>query len=67
MFMDTMKATVFRGVGSLVIEERPVPVPGPGQAVIRITTTTICGTDVHIVKGEYPVQAGLILGTSPSG
>ena len=47
--MDTMKAVAFLGAGRIGIVERPKPRPGPGQAVIRITTTTICGTDVHIV------------------
>src|SRR6476469_8451189 len=65
--MATMKAVAFRGVGTLAIEERPKPVPKAGQAVIRITTTTICGTDVHIVKGEYPVRPGLVLGHEPVG
>ena len=62
-----MKAAVFRGTGTVQIEERKKPVPRAGQAVIRITTTTICGTDVHIVKGEYPVKSGLILGHEPVG
>ena len=57
--MDTMKAVVFRGVDDLRIEEVPKPRPRAGEAVIRITATTICGTDVHIVKGEYPVRHGL--------
>ena len=39
--MDTMKAVAFRGVNRVAIEERPKPVPEAGQAVIRITTTTI--------------------------
>ena len=65
--MDTMKAVAFAGKDRLVIEERPRPVPRAGEAVIRITTTTICGTDVHIVKGEYPVKPGLILGHEPVG
>ena len=65
--MDTMRAVVFRGADKLVLEERPVPVPGPGEAVIRITRTTICGTDVHIWKGEYPVEDGRILGHEPVG
>ncbi len=65
--METMKAVAFRGVGTLVVEERPKPVPRAGEAVIRITTTTICGTDVHIVKGEYPVKPGLVLGHEPVG
>jgi len=65
--METMKAVAFRGVDRLVVEERPRPVPRAGQALIRITTTTICGTDVHIVRGEYPVRPGLILGHEPVG
>ena len=65
--MDTMKAVVFRGVNDLRIEEVPKPTPKAGEAVIRITATTICGTDVHIVKGEYPVRPGLILGHEPVG
>jgi threonine dehydrogenase-like Zn-dependent dehydrogenase len=65
--MRTMKAVVFRGKGRLAIEEVPRPVPRAGEAVIRITTTTICGTDAHIVNGEYPVRPGLILGHEPVG
>jgi threonine dehydrogenase-like Zn-dependent dehydrogenase len=65
--MDKMKAVVFRGKNDIGIDEVPKPRPGPGQAVIRITTTTICGTDVHIVKGEYPVKPGLVLGHEPVG
>ena len=42
--MDLMKAVVFRSPGVVEIEERKKPVPRAGQAVIRITTTTICGT-----------------------
>jgi threonine dehydrogenase-like Zn-dependent dehydrogenase len=62
-----MKAVVFRGVNDLRIENVPKPRPKAGEAVIRITATTICGTDVHIVKGEYPVRPGLILGHEPVG
>ena len=65
--MSVMKAAVFRGVNDVRLEEVPRPRPKPGQAVIRITATTICGTDVHIVKGEYPVRPGLILGHEPVG
>jgi len=62
-----MKAVVFKGKGLIAVEELPRPVPGAGEAVIRITATTICGTDVHIVRGEYPVRAGLVLGHEPVG
>jgi threonine dehydrogenase-like Zn-dependent dehydrogenase len=65
--MATMNAVVFRGEGRVAVEEVPKPVPGPGEAVIKITATTICGTDVHIVRGEYPVKPGLVLGHEPVG
>jgi alcohol dehydrogenase len=65
--MTTMKAVVFKGKDRLAIEEVPKPVARAGQAVIRITTTTICGTDVHIVRGEYPVAPGRVLGHEPVG
>lgn len=51
--MRTMKAAVFVKPGQIVLDEKPVPEVGPGQALVKITTTTICGTDVHILKGEY--------------
>ncbi len=65
--METMKAVVFRGKDRIGLEEVPRPRAAAGQAVIRITTTTICGTDVHIVRGEYPVKPGLVLGHEPVG
>jgi alcohol dehydrogenase len=65
--MNTMKAVVFRGINNIRVEEVARPRPKAGEAVIRITATTICGTDVHIVKGEYPVRSGLILGHEPVG
>src|ERR1043165_3913734 len=63
----TMRATVFHGVGDIRVEEVPRPCAGPGEALIQVTTTTICGTDLHIVRGEYPVKPGLILGHEPGG
>ena len=65
--METMQAVVFRGIDDLRVEEVSKPRPKAGEAVIRVTATTICGTDVHIVKGEYPVRQGLILGHEPVG
>lgn len=64
---STMKALVFRGPEQIGIEEVPIPRPGPGEAVIRVTLTTICGTDLHILKGEYPVKPGLVIGHEPVG
>ncbi|MEP7125595.1 MAG: NAD(P)-dependent alcohol dehydrogenase [Byssovorax sp.] len=65
--MRTMKAAVFIERGRIVLEERPVPEIGPNDALVRVTTTTICGTDVHILKGEYPVDKGRIIGHEPVG
>ncbi|MDF2378301.1 MAG: NAD(P)-dependent alcohol dehydrogenase [Verrucomicrobiales bacterium] len=62
-----MKAAVFVEPGRIVLEEKPKPEVGAGDALIRITTTTICGTDVHILKGEYPVAKGLTVGHEPVG
>ena len=65
--MAKMKAAVFVEPGRIVLDEKPIPDIGPLDALIRITTTTICGTDVHILKGEYPVAKGLTIGHEPVG
>jgi len=62
-----MLATVFHGKDRISVEEVEKPRPGPGEALIRITLTTICGTDLHILRGEYPVNPGLIIGHEPVG
>ena len=65
--MTTMRAAVFEQKGKISIREVPRPSPGPGEALIRVTLTTICGTDVHILRGEYPVKNGLVVGHEPVG
>ena len=65
--MNTMQAAVFVEKGKIELREVPKPVPGPGEALMKVTLTTICGTDVHILKGEYPVKPGLIVGHEPVG
>ncbi|MFZ1427285.1 MAG: alcohol dehydrogenase catalytic domain-containing protein [Geminicoccaceae bacterium] len=62
-----MKAAVFVEPGRIELAEKPVPEVGPLDALLRVTTTTICGTDVHILKGEYPVAKGLTVGHEPVG
>ena len=62
-----MKAALFVELGRIVLDEKPVPEVGANDALIRITTTTICGTDIHILKGEYPVEKGLTIGHEPVG
>ena len=63
----TMKAAVFVEKNRIELADKPIPAVGPNDALIRITTTTICGTDVHILKGEYPVAKGLTVGHEPVG
>ena len=65
--MSTMKALVFRGTNQIRLEQVAIPKAGPGEAVIRVTLTTICGTDLHIMRGEYPVRPGLVIGHEPVG
>jgi threonine dehydrogenase-like Zn-dependent dehydrogenase len=65
--MATMRAAVFHGPNDLRLDEVPRPHAGVGEAVVRITLTTICGTDLHILRGEYPVRAGLVIGHEPVG
>ena len=65
--MEKMRANVFQGVNQFRVEEVERPHAGIGEAVIRVTLTTICGTDLHIVRGEYPVNPGLVIGHEPVG
>jgi alcohol dehydrogenase len=62
-----MKANVFRAPGLFGLEEKPIPSAGPGEAVVQVRLTTICGTDLHIVRGEYAVAKGLTLGHEAVG
>ena len=65
--MPKMKAAIFIKPGRIVLDEKPIPDIGPLDALVRITTTTICSTDIHILKGEYPVAQGLTIGHEPVG
>jgi len=62
-----MKAAIFVEPGRIVLDDKPIPEVGPLDALVRVTTTTICGTDIHILKGEYPVERGLTVGHEPVG
>jgi alcohol dehydrogenase len=59
-----MKALVYQGPGKKSLEEKPKPeITAPTDAIVRVTKTTICGTDLHILKGDLPSCApGRILG-----
>ena len=53
-----MTAAIVVEPGRIELEDWPIPDVGPLDALVRITLTTICGTDVHILKGEHPVAKG---------
>jgi alcohol dehydrogenase len=65
--MPKMKAAIYVEPGRIVLDEKPIPEVGPLDALVKVTTTTICGTDIHILKGEYPVARGLTVGHEPVG
>jgi len=60
----TMKALVYKGPGKKSLEDHPKPdIKAPTDAIVKITKTTICGTDLHILKGDLPTcEPGRILG-----
>lgn len=66
-----MRAAVLRGVGDVDIEERPVPEPGPGQVVVRVTSVGVCGSDTHYYEhgriGRFVVDSPLVLGHEAAG
>jgi alcohol dehydrogenase len=59
-----MKALVYQGPGKKALLDHPKPkITAPGDAVVRVTKTTICGTDLHILKGDVPTcEPGRVLG-----
>src|SRR5260370_14031648 len=67
MTSKTMKAAVFVERDRIELREKPIPEIGPDGALALATTTTICGTDIHIGKGEYAVPPGLTIGHEPVG
>jgi alcohol dehydrogenase len=59
-----MQAMVYAGPDQIALQDRPKPeISAPGDAIVRVTHTTICGTDLHILKGDVPTaEPGRILG-----
>lgn len=68
---STMRASVLTGVGSIVIEERPVPTPAPDEVLVQVGSVGVCGSDVHYYEhgriGKYVVESPLILGHEVGG
>ncbi len=68
---DTMTASVLVRQGELRTEQRPVPAPGPGEVLVRITSVGVCGSDTHYFThgriGSFVVDSPLVLGHEPAG
>lgn len=66
-----MRVSVLRGAGDLALEDRPDPVPGPQDVVVRVHSVGVCGSDVHYYEhgriGSYTVDSPLVLGHEASG
>ncbi|RAX18873.1 NAD(P)-dependent alcohol dehydrogenase [Actinomyces sp. Z5] len=68
---QTMRASVLKEAGVIVLEERPVPVPDPDQVLVRIESVGVCGSDVHYYQhgriGDFVVREPMILGHESAG
>lgn len=66
-----MTASVLVRQGELRTEQRPVPTPGPGEVLVRISSVGVCGSDTHYFTegriGSFVVEAPLVLGHEPAG
>src|SRR5512135_1559347 len=61
--MDTMKAYVFKDVGNLVYEERPIPhVTEPDDVLLKVKAVGICGSDLKIIEGKHHFRPNTVLG-----
>ncbi len=66
-----MRAAVLRGIGDVVVEERPVPDAGPGEVVVRVASVGVCGSDTHYYDhgriGRFVLEEPLVLGHEAAG
>lgn len=65
--MTTMKTFTMLEVGKTAIVEKPIPTPGPNEAVVKTTASLVCTSDVHTVRGALPVEPGRTLGHESVG
>ena len=67
----SMRVAVLRGAGDVAVEERPVPAPGPGEVVVRVSSVGVCGSDTHYYEhgriGRFVVEEPLVLGHEAAG
>lgn len=64
---DTMKSFVMRKIGEVAVLDKPIPKPGPNDAVVRTTAAMICSSDVHTVRGVIRVAPEVTLGHEAVG
>ena len=63
-----MKAAVVQQFGEpLVIKDVPVPVPGPGEILVKVMACGVCHTDLHAAEGDWPVKPVASVHTGPRG
>jgi len=66
-----VRVSVLRAAGDLAVEERPDPLPGPHEVLIRVASVGVCGSDIHYFEhgriGRFTVDAPLVLGHEASG
>ena len=55
-----MQASVYRGPGKIGLESRQAPRPGPTDLVMQVRACGLCGTDMHILDGEFPAAPGIV-------
>jgi L-iditol 2-dehydrogenase len=67
----TNRSAVLRGERDLVVEDRPVPAPGPGEVLVEVGAVGICGSDVHYYEhgriGPFVVEAPMVIGHEAAG
>jgi threonine dehydrogenase-like Zn-dependent dehydrogenase len=64
---ELMKTFTMLEVGKTGVVEKPIPTPGPNEALVRTTAALICTSDVHTVRGALPVENGRTLGHESVG
>jgi threonine dehydrogenase-like Zn-dependent dehydrogenase len=67
MSQHAMKAFVFDGINAVALLDKPIPTPGPNEAVVRTTAALVCTSDVHTVRGAIPIPRGRTLGHEAVG
>jgi isopropanol dehydrogenase (NADP+) len=64
---QTMKGLAFLQIGKVGLVEKPIPEPGPNDAVIKTTASLICTSDVHVVRGVITIPERRLLGHESVG